>query len=255
MRLDTQCAELDAGLQSQQIAAFVAKGVAAVIVSPVDSARIGAALKGATDAHIPVFTMDGTAPSAEVEVTCHVSTNNSEGGRLAADELARLAGGKGEVLVLDDPGPSSCTDRLAGFREGLARRPGMRVSTMVAVGVDRARAQEITASQLRKHPGIKAIFALNDELALGANEACKAAKARGVVVVGYDGSPDAVVAIRAVQPLGADIAQAGQVLAATAVEMAVRSLAGESVKREVSLEPKPVDRDTLKKESEGPPVT
>jgi ribose transport system substrate-binding protein len=254
MRLDTQCAELDAALQARQIAAFVAEGVAAIIVVPVSSDRVGATLKAATDAGIPVVALDGAAP--DVPVTCQVAMDNVAGGRLAAQEAARLAGGKGDVLVLDDPGPSASADRLAGFRQALARAPGLRVGPVVAAGVDRARAQEITAAQLRKHPGVSVVFALNDELALGANAACKAAGAqRHAVVVGCDGSPDAVAAILAGDPLGASIVLAGQAMGAAAVEAAVRAMAGESLKHAVSLAPEPVDRDTLRRESRPSPVT
>jgi ribose transport system substrate-binding protein len=255
MRLDIQCAEMGVAAQSQQIAEFVGKGVAAIIVSPVDSAHIGPALRKATDAGIPVITLEGRAPGAIVNVTCHVGSDDAAGGRLAAIELARLTGAKGQVVVLDDPGPSSSADRLRGFQGALGKHPGMKVLATRAAGGDRAAAKRITASLLKAYPEVRGVFALNDELALGANDACLDPHGRKVAVVGYDGSPEATQAIVKGQPLQADIAQAGQIMAARAVEMTVRSLAHESVKQELSLAPSVVDRAVLGKKNEGPPVT
>ena len=87
----TSC-EMDPAKQASQIEDFVAQRVSALLVTPCDSATIGANLAGPEQAGIPVFTVDIAAHSGKV--VSHVATDNVQGGRLAAQALARYTGGE-----------------------------------------------------------------------------------------------------------------------------------------------------------------
>lgn len=246
LRLVVTSAEFDPARQTAQVEDFVTQRVAAVVVSPCDSAGIAPALRRAQAAGIPVFTADIAAEGCEV--VSHVASDNVQGGRLAAERMAELLGGEGEIVIIDHPEVASVQDRVKGFLEGVAGRPALRVVGRPSAGGDRDRAYGVAESMLQAHPRLAGIFGINDDCALGALRAIDTTGRRNVVVIGYDAQPEAREAIRAGGPLKADVVQYPERIGRRAIELVADHLAGKPVPK---LEPVPValvDRESLQAE-------
>ncbi len=157
------------------------------------------------------------------------------GGRLAARELARRLGGRGTVVVLQGtPGTFAARERGKGFAEDIAAHPGIRVVGRQSADFDRAKGLDVTTNLLQSHPGVDGVFAENDEMALGAVKALGARAGTSVEVVGFDGTPEALRAVRG-GTLTPTVAQQPRELGRLAVRNAVRLARGESPRRTVKV--------------------
>lgn len=123
MTLVVQSAEADSSAQARQLEDLVTRKVDAIVLIPCESDTVAASLRGAAAAKIPVFTADIAAKGADV--VSHVASDNYLGGKLAGEEMARLLGGKGKVIVIDHPSVSSVQDRARRRHRsgGGVRRP------------------------------------------------------------------------------------------------------------------------------------
>jgi len=197
--------EFDLGKQSAQIEDFITRKVDAIVIAPVDSRGIGPAIRKANDAKIPVFTSD--IASQEGEVVCHIASDNVAGGGLAGEFIAAALGGKGLIAVIGQPTVSSVLDRVQGFRDALAKYPGLKIVTEVNGEGVRDKAMQAASDVLQAHPDLNGIFGINDDSALGTLEAVKQFKRENIVIVGYDATPPAVDAIKKGTALKADVVQ------------------------------------------------
>lgn len=128
----------------------------------------------------------------------HITYNGVESGKQIGDALAEAIGGSGGIIALQgilDTGAAK--DRYAGLEESLSANPDVKLLDQQTANFSRAEALEVTKTLLTKHgDDIKGIWAANDDMALGALEALKAAGKEGeVAVVGIDAVPDALTAI------------------------------------------------------------
>jgi ribose transport system substrate-binding protein len=242
-RLIVTSAEFDLGKQAAQIEDFVARKADAIVVCPVDSKGVGPAIRRANAAGIPVFTADIAAE--EGDVVCHVASDNVAGGRLAGEYLAKLLNGRGKVAIVDQPAITSVLDRVAGFREAMAKQPGMAVVADVNGQGVRDRSLEAASDVLEAHPDLDGIFGINDDSALGALDAARQLARDRVAIVGYDATPPAVDAIRRGTALKADVVQYPRKIGAATVEMIRRHFAGETLPKKVPVEVGIVDRASL----------
>ena len=197
--------EFDLGKQSAQIEDFITRKVDAIVVAPVDSRGIGPAIRKANEAKIPVFTSD--IASQEGDVVCHIASDNVAGGRLAGEFVARALGGKGLLAVIGQPTVTSVLDRVQGFRDAIAKYPGLSIVTEVNGEGVRDKAMQAASDVLQAHPDLKGIFGINDDSALGTLDAVKQFKRDNIVIVGYDATPPAVDAIKKNTALKADVVQ------------------------------------------------
>ena len=238
----TSC-EMDPAKQASQLEDFVAQRVSAIIAAPCDSDAIGPNLKDAERAGIPVFTVDIAARSGKI--VSHVASDNVQGGRLAAQALARYLKGQGQVLVIDHPTVASVQDRLQGFDEELKKTPGISVVGRPSADGQRAKAMAVMEDMLQAHRDLKGVFGINDDSALGALSVLEAAGRKDIVIVGFDATPEAQKAIGRGSALKADVAQHPRAIGQKVIEMVARSLGGESVPPVVAVEVGLVDQDTL----------
>jgi ribose transport system substrate-binding protein len=219
--------EFDPAKQASQVEDFIARRVAAILAAPCDSDAIVPALAGAERAGIPVFTADIAAHGAKI--VSHVASDNVQGGRLAAQALAGFMNGKGEVLVIDQPTVASVQDRVKGFEEGLKAYPGITIVAKLSSEGQRAKAAQIMEDTLQAHHNVSGVFAINDNLALGAVGVIEAAGRKDIVVVGYDASDEAQAAIKKGGPLKASVIQYPQQIGRAAIDVIAEHLAGQSV--------------------------
>ncbi len=243
-------AEFDLGKQISQIEDFVARKVDAIIVCPVDSKGVGPGIKEANDAGIPVFTADIAAQ--EGTVLSHIASDNVAGGRLAGEYIAKALNGKGTVAIINQPVITSVLDRVQGFREAIAKYPGITVVADVNGQGVRDKALEASSDILQSNPKLNAIFGINDDSALGALDAVQQFNRSGIVIVGYDATPPAADAIRKGTALKADVVQYPKQIGVTTIRMIAKHFAGETVPAVVPVEVGIVDQATLLKDQPRP---
>ncbi len=236
-------ADFDLGKQTSQIEDFVARKVDAIVVCPVDSSGVGPAIRKANAAGIPVFTADIAAHDGDV--VSHIASDNVAGGRLAGEYLAKAIGGSGAVAIVNQPAITSVLDRVKGFREAIASHPGIEIVADVNGQGVRDHALEAASDVLQAQPGLRGIFGINDDSALGAVDAVRQFKRDKIVVVGYDATEPAVEAIKKGDVLVADVVQFPKKIGATTIERIRDHFAGTPVPKLVPVEVGIVDRASL----------
>ncbi|BDG01249.1 ribose ABC transporter substrate-binding protein RbsB [Anaeromyxobacter oryzae] len=210
--------------QVADIEDLVQRKVKVVLVNPTDAAAVVPAIERANAAKIPVITVDRAASGGKVAY--HIASDNVAGGKLAADFLCKLLGGKGNVVELEGiPGSSAARDRGKGFNDELkARCKGVTVVARQTANFDRGQGLSVMENVLQAQRAIDAVFAHNDEMALGAVQAIQAS-GRPIKVVGFDATDDAVKAVNACK-MAATVAQQPAEMGRLAVEKAAALLKG-----------------------------
>ncbi|WSD62015.1 D-ribose ABC transporter substrate-binding protein [Actinacidiphila glaucinigra] len=220
-------AQNDASQQANQLQNFTSQNVKSIIVNPVDSDAAGPSVKAANKAGIPVVAADRGVNKAELATT--VASDNVAGGRLAAKTLADSLGGKGTVVVLQGTaGTSAANERGQGFNEGIKAYPGIKVVAQQAADFDRTKGLDVMTNLLQAHSDVTGVFAQNDEMALGAIKALGDKAGKSVKVVGFDGTPDGLTAVKG-GTLFASVAQQPKELGKLAVQNAVKAAKGEKL--------------------------
>ncbi|HPZ74969.1 MAG TPA: D-ribose ABC transporter substrate-binding protein, partial [Candidatus Pacearchaeota archaeon] len=213
----------DSAKQLNDVEDLIGQKVDILLINPTDSDAVVAAIEEANVAKIPVITVDRGASGGKVLL--HIASDNVAGGRLAGEYIAEKLGGKGKVIELVGiPGTSSARDRGKGFNEVIEKYPGIQVVARQTANYNRAEGLTVMENLLQAHPDINAVFAHNDEMALGAIEAIKAAgKLKDIIVVGFDATPDALESVKRGE-LSATIAQQPYRMGELAVEKAYEFL-------------------------------
>jgi ribose transport system substrate-binding protein len=221
-------AQNDPAKQASEIEDLIAKKVGVVVINPTDSDAIVPTVKKLNAAKIPVVTVDRAANGGVV--TAHIASDNVAGGRIAADYVATRLHGKGNVVMLEGiAGSSAARDRGRGFREGIAKYPGIKLVASQTADFDRAKGLAVMENLLQAQKKIDAVFAQNDEMALGAVQAIEAAhRQKEMFVVGFDAIADALKAIKEGK-MAATVAQQPKVMGQLAVQAAAKILKGQKV--------------------------
>lgn len=181
--------------QYSQVEDLIQRKVDAIILNPTDADALVPAVKDANKAGIPVITLDRSVNGGEVAV--FIASDNVAGGRMAANYIAKVLKGKGDIVLLTGiPGASATRERTKGFMEVISKYPNIHIVANQTANFDMAQGLTVTESILVAHPKIDAIFAENDSMALGAIQAIKSAGRKGIIVVGFDGIPQGVQAVK-----------------------------------------------------------
>lgn len=223
----------DTAKQSNDIEDLISKKVQAIIVNPVDSDALTPAVKDAINANIPVIALDRVVNG--VEVASQIASDNVEGAKLATEYLLSLVGKDAKVAELTGvAGASATIDRGKGFH--LIADGNFSVVASQTANFNRAEGLSVMENILQANPDIKAVFAHNDEMALGALEAIQAAK-KDIIIIGFDATDDAKTAIKQ-GLMKASVAQQPELMGAMAVENAVKLIKGESIEKNIPVEVK-----------------
>ena len=190
-------ANRDNAKQQSQVEDFISNKVDAIVLTPYDSTAIGSAIAEANKANIPVFTADIASTSKQGKVVAHVASDNVLGGEQAGKLMCTAVGKTGQVAIIDEPEVTSVQDRVKGFRQALkANCPAVTIVADVDAGGQRDKANQDMSDILQSNKALKGVFGINDDSALGALTAVRAAGLNGkVAVVGYDATPEARTAI------------------------------------------------------------
>jgi ribose transport system substrate-binding protein len=228
-------ANRDSAKQQAQVEDFISKKVDAIVLSPFDSQAIGSAIVEANNANIPVFTADIASTSKQGKVIAHVASNNVQGGEQAGILLCKAVGNSGEVAVLDEPEVTSVQDRVKGFKMALAQHcPNVKIVADVDSGGTRDKANSDMGDILQAHKNLKGVFGINDDSALGAVAAIRAAGLTNVAVVGYDATPEARTAIASGQMYG-DAVQHPDLIGKETIDIIHDYFAGKKVAAKVDV--------------------
>ncbi|MEU5342781.1 substrate-binding domain-containing protein [Streptomyces sp. NPDC020766] len=226
-------AQNDASQQANQLQNFTSEGVDSIIVNPVDSDAAGPSVRSANKADIPVVGVDRGVNKAETAAL--VASDNVEGGKLGAKALAEKLGGKGKIVILQGlAGTSASRERGAGFAEGLKAYPGIDVVAKQPADFDRTKGLDVMTNLLQAHGDVQGVFAENDEMALGAVKALGSKAGKSVQVIGFDGTPDGLKAVKE-GTMYASVAQQPKELGRIAVENALRAADDKEVDKTVKV--------------------
>lgn len=185
------------------------KKIALLMINPTDSDAVRSAIKAANRKSVPVVTLDRGANGGKV--VSHVASDNVLGGEMAGKLIIETLKGKGKVVELQGvPGTSAARDRGDGFNKALKTAEGLEVVASQPADFDRTKGLNVMENILQAQPEIDAVFAHNDEMALGAIKAIQAAK-RDILVVGFDGTDDGVKAVQDGSMLATVAQQAGKI--------------------------------------------
>jgi erythritol transport system substrate-binding protein len=187
----------DPNKQSELIDAAISRKAAAIILDNAGAdASIGPVQK-ATDAGIPVFLIDREINKTGV-AKAQIVSNNAQGAQLSGQAFVQAMKEKGSYVEL--VGKESDTNagvRSEGYNAVISQYPKMKLIQKETANWDQQEAFTKMETILQRNPDIQGVIAGNDTMALGAVAALKAAKKTDVVVVGFDGSPDAIAQIKA----------------------------------------------------------
>jgi len=226
-------AQNDASQQANQLQNFTSEGVDSIIVNPVDSDAAGPSVRSANKSDIPVVGVDRGVNKAETAAL--VASDNVEGGKLGAKALAEKLGGKGKIVILQGlAGTSASRERGAGFAEGLKAYPDIDVVAKQPADFDRTKGLDVMTNLLQAHPDVQGVFAENDEMALGAVKALGSKAGKSVQVIGFDGTPDGLKAVKE-GTMYASVAQQPKELGRIAVENALRAADDKEVEKTVKV--------------------
>lgn len=187
--------------QVSDVEDLIARRVNVILLAPREFEGLAPALQAARDANIPVILVDREAEgTAGQDFVTFLGSNFVEQGRRAAEWLVKETGGNAGIVELTGtPGSSVAADRAKGFREVISQHPGMRILASQTGEFSRAQGQRVMQNIAQSlGPQVTAVYAHNDEMALGAIQALRAAgrtPGQDVRIVSIDGQRAALEAI------------------------------------------------------------
>ena len=215
-------------VQNNQIASMMTQKFDGIVLSPVDYNGSAPQIKKAAKAGIPVVVSNARVNSPDL--TSMVLSDDVKAGEIIMEEAAKRMGGKGNIVIFQGPiGHSAEIDRSKGIQNVLANYPDIKVLEKKTANWSRAEGLSLMENWLTAHPNeIKGVIGENDEMALGALQAIKGRglNVKDFVVVGIDGVPDAINAVKAGEMFS--IFQDAEGQAAGALDVTLRAKIGES---------------------------
>lgn len=187
----------DANKQDELFDTAIAQGALAIILDNAGADASIAAIQKAADAGIPTFLVDREITQEGVAVSQIVS-NNYQGATILAEYFVELMGEEGQYVELT--GKDSDTNahvRSQGYHDVIDQFPGLVMVAQQTANWSQTEGFDVMETILQANPDIKGVIAGNDTMALGAQAALLAAGRDDVIVVGFDGSDDAIASILA----------------------------------------------------------
>jgi ribose transport system substrate-binding protein len=176
---------------------MVAAGVKGIAITPTSPAVIPA-LNKAIKAGVKVVLMDNDLPTWKLKSSV-VATNNLKGGTLAGKFLAgKLKAGDSLGILEGVPGVPALDDRVTGMLAGLGSlKSQVKIVSKLETDCDQTKGAAAAQTMLTANPNLTAIYSACGPPALGAIQSIKNAGAKGITLVGFDGSPGEITAIKA----------------------------------------------------------
>lgn len=241
----------DAPTQIPVVNTVTAQHPDAVLIAPTDVSALIQPMQQMKAAGIKVVEVDTHVSDSSISVS-RIASDNTRGGRLAADTLAQLVGSRGTVMVVNvNPGISTTDARDQGFHtEMAAKYPNITVLPTQYDNDDQAKAAQILTSTSAAHPDLVGIFAANTISAEGVATGIRNASATGKIkTVGFDAEPQSVQDLSndVVQAL---IAQQPAKIGADGIDQAVNALSGKPVQSQIGTDLVAITKENMSRQSQ-----
>lgn len=174
--------------QISDIEDLVQKGIDILLVNPTDSVGIEGAVRSANKAGVVVVAVDAQANGP---IDSFVGSKNYDAGFLAGEALAKALGDAGNVAILDGIPVVPILERVRGFKDAIAKHPGLKLVDTQNGKQERSTALSVTENMIQSHPDLNGMFSVNDGGALGAFAAIEAS-GKNILLVSVDGQAEAV---------------------------------------------------------------
>lgn len=205
------------------------RGVKALLINPTDSDAVSNAIRIANRASIPVLTLDRGASRGDV--VSHIASDNVAGGEMAGKYIIEKVGEKAKVIQLEGiAGTSAARERGEGFMKAV-KGSNLELLASQPADFDRTKGLNVMENLLAANSDVQAVFAQNDEMALGALRAVQAS-GKNILIVGFDGTDDGIAAVKRGM-LGATIAQQPALIGELGIETADKVLKGQTVEKNI----------------------
>lgn len=187
----------DTNVESNLVDAAITNGAKAIILDPANADGSVGVVRKATEAGIPVFLVNAEINESGIAIGQLVS-NNAQGAAIGAVQWQEVVGEKANyVEFFGNPADNNAATRSNGYKTVLSQYPDLKKVAQEVANWDRTQGYNKMQSIIQANPNISAVISGNDEMALGAIAALKeAGLLKGVIVGGFDGSPDAVEAVK-----------------------------------------------------------
>ncbi len=229
----------DVSKQLSQVQNFIANGVDAIIVNPVDTSATAAITRAAADAGVPLVYVNRQPADLEKlgPKAAFVGSNEAESGTFETKEICKILGGKGAILVIEGQlSNQAAVQRTKDIHDVLASPDcsGIKIIAEQTANWDRTQGQNLMTNWLSKGMKFDAVVSNNDEMAIGALQAMKSAglDTKKSVVGGVDATQDALTSMKA-GDLKATVFQNAAGQGKGAVDAALALAAGKKVDRTV----------------------
>jgi ribose transport system substrate-binding protein len=214
----------DLGIQTNQMDDAVGGGANLIVLSAADPEGIEPAVKRAKAAGVTVVAVDNGAKGVDATIT----SNNVQAGEVAGQYIVDRLKGRGQVVIVSGISATAVFDRVAGAMKVFQQHPEIKILSrdQNSLGT-RDGGLRVMTDLLTAFPKIDAVFAINDPAAIGSDLAARQAQRQDCFVVGVDGSPDAVSALKEPGSLfAATAAQDPFAMAQTATEIGYEIMNG-----------------------------
>jgi ribose transport system substrate-binding protein len=236
VKFTAESSNYDVNNQTNQMDNFVSSGVNVILLGAADSKGIAPAVIRAKAAGVVVVAVD---VGAEGGVDATITSNNKQAGELDGKFVADRLKEKGQVVIVNGPPVTAVTDRVAGFLEVIKKNADIKIlSQDQNAGGSRDGGLRVMTDLLTAFPKVDAVFAINDPTAIGCDLAAKQAQRKDFFIVGVDGAPDVVPALKDPNSLiAASAAQDPYAMAGKAVEIGYNIMNGKKPEQELTLIP------------------
>ena len=232
IELITVDAERSALKQVEQVESFIAQNVDAIILNPAEVEACSPAVRKALAAGIPIINVNS---ETSAKPSAFVGSDDVEAGRIAMQYIADKLGGKGNVVMIEGyMGQTGQIKRAQGALSVLKKYPNMKLLAQQTAQWDRAKGMSLMENWIQSYGNqINAVFAHNDEMALGAIKALTDSGLKDkILVVGIDAITDALQAMNK-GTLDATVFQNAQQQGFRSVEIAIKAARKQPFQKEV----------------------
>lgn len=230
IKLIVNDAQRAAEKQVQQIETFISQKVDAIILNPCEVEASSPAVEKAKAAGIPVINVNSETTA---KPDGFVGSKDEASGEIAMEQIAKLLGGKGNIVIMDGyMGQAAQIKRAVGAKNVLSKYPDIKVLAEQTAEWDRAKAMSLMENWIQSYGDkINAVFAHNDEMGMGAVQALEQAKLKNkVIVISIDAIADALQAVKDGR-LNATVFQDAKGQGAGAVDLAIKLAKKEPVEQ------------------------
>ncbi|MCP1103285.1 ABC-type sugar transport system substrate-binding protein [Aequitasia blattaphilus] len=232
----------DPSTQISQVETMISDGCDGIILNPQDAEACAPCVDKAADAGIPVVGVNTRVKSDKL--TSYVGSIDVTAGEMEMQKIVDLLDGKGNIVIIEGPmGQSAQIERREGIQNILDKYPDIKVLAEKTANWSRSEGMTVMENWLQAFDNIDAVVGENDEMALGAREAIKAA-GKDIPAIGVDGITDALNAVEE-DNLVASIFQDGAGQGSKAVEVLLDAINGETVEENYWIDFEEVNKDNV----------